>query len=385
MWKLFKKHLKIIFYSLLAILGLIVILSFTCRRHPAQISQNTSDERIKAVPLSKTDVIDFCEIAGTVKAKNISNIASRIPGTVTAIGVHQGDRVKAGQELLTIENADLTQRLAATQAAYEEAVKALDEAQEARSLIDVDYKRYKNLAAQKVITPQEMDRVDSQKKIADLNFERTQSAVKRAQATLKEVRANLDFSHILAPVDGVVTQKQIDVGSMAGAGVPLLTVEDISGFEVHAQANEQLANQITVGTPVKIEVDAISASFQTPITEVSPSIDSSSRTFLIKAAIKNDPNQPQLLKTGLFARVFLPQGKRSILAVPAKSLVEKGQLLGVYVQDDGIIHYRLIRTGKHYGDRVEVLSGLKEGDKVIVDGVQNMVDGGAVSQPIYKQ
>lgn len=384
MWTLFKKHRKII-YSLLVILVLIIIFTITCRRPPIQVRQDISAGRTKTVPLSKMEVIDFYEIAGIVKAKNISNIASRIPGTVTAILVRQGDRVKAGQELLTIENADLAQRIAATQAAYEEAVKGLDEAKEARSLIDIDYKRYKNLAAQKVITTQEMDRVDSQKKIADLNYERAQSAVKRAQANLEEVRTNFDFSHILAPVDGVVTHKQIDVGSMAAAGVSLLTVEDISGFEVHAQVNEQLANQITVGMPVKITVDAISASFQSPITEISPSIDSSSRTFLIKIVIKNDPNQPQLLKTGLFARVFLPRGKRNILAVPTKALVEKGQLLGVYVEDGGITHYRLIRTGKQYDNQVEVLSGLKEGDKIIVDGVQNMVDGGTASQPTQKQ
>jgi RND family efflux transporter MFP subunit len=385
MRKPFKKHLKILFYAILVILGLSVVFSITCRRPSTQVRMETSPYRAKNIPLTKKEVHDFYEIAGTVKAKTISHIASRIPGTVTAILVHQGDRVKAGQELLTIENTDLTQRLAATQAAYEEAVKGLDEAKEARSLIDIEYKRNKNLADQKVITAQEMDRIDSQKKIADLNYERAQSAVKRAQATLEEVRANYAFSHIAAPVDGVVTHKQIDVGSMAGAGVPLLTVEDISGFEVHAQVNEQLANRITVGTPVKIILDSMSASFQVPVTEISPSIDSSSRTFLIKAAIENDPNQPQLLKTGLFARVFLPQGKRSILAVPAKALVEKGQLLGVYVQDEGVIHYRLIRTGKHYDDQIEVLSGLKAGDKVIVDEVQSLVDGEAVSQPASKQ
>jgi RND family efflux transporter MFP subunit len=385
MWKLFKKNLKIIVYSLLSILVLIVILSITCRRHPAQVSQNTLVESVKAVSLSKKEVNDFYEITGTVKAKNISIIASRIPGTVTTIGVHQGDRVKVGQELLTIENTELTQRLAAAQAAHEEAVKSLDETQEARSLIEVDYKRYKNLAAQKVITAQEMDRIESQKKIADLNYERSQSAVKRAQATLEEVRANLEYSHILAPVDGVVTHKQIDAGSMAAAGMPLLTVEDISGFEVYARVNEQLAGHVTVGTAIKIDVDAISASFETPITEVAPSIDSASRTFMIKAAIKTEPNQPQLLKTGLFARVFLPQGKRFVLAVPAKALVEKGQLLGVYVEDGGIIHYRLIRTGKHYNDQVEVLSGLKEGDKVFIDGVQNLVDGQSVVQSALKQ
>jgi multidrug efflux pump subunit AcrA (membrane-fusion protein) len=107
-----------------------------------------------------------------------------------------------------------------------------------------------------------------------------------------------------------------------------------------------------------------------------PSVDPLSRTFLVKVEIKD-----QSLKTGLYGRALLPKGEKEKILVPRMAIVEKGQLIGVYaVDDNGVITYRLVRTGKVYGENVEVLSGLKGGERIVVDGIEKVVDGGVVKR-----
>jgi multidrug efflux pump subunit AcrA (membrane-fusion protein) len=111
------------------------------------------------------------------------------------------------------------------------------------------------------------------------------------------------------------------------------------------------------------------------ISEVVPSVDPSTRTFVVKITVSGAG-----LKTGLYARVRIPTGKREALTVPASSIVEKGQLTGVYAVDTkDIVSYRLLRIGKNFGDSVEVLSGLVPGDRIIVAGLERAVDGGIMT------
>jgi multidrug efflux pump subunit AcrA (membrane-fusion protein) len=126
--------------------------------------------------------------------------------------------------------------------------------------------------------------------------------------------------------------------------------------------------------PVDVIIDSVVKRIKGQISEIVPAVDPMSRTFLIKIDIKGES-----LRTGLYGRVLVPEGKRETILVPKESVIEKGQLVGVYAVDDkGIITYRLIKTGKTYNEKVEVLSGLSDGDRIVVDGVEKAVDGGIV-------
>ena len=341
--------------------------------------KKTAVKNVVVEKTQKTEVTGIYEASGTVKAKNVSVIASRVMGTVTAVFVRQGDSVRTGQELLNIENNDLATRLDGAEAAHNEAKKSVDAAQESMNLAETTYKRYKRLSDEKAISAQEMDQIENQKKMADINFQQAQAAVQKAQGGLDEAKVNMSFSHVTSPIDGIVTQKNIDAGSTAMVGMVLMTIEDISGFKVEADIDEHLTEQISISMPVEIVIDAISASFKAKISSVVPSMDASSRTFMIKAVIENEPNQMPSLKTGLYAKILIPQGRKTILAVPLKAVVEKGQLTGVYAVDNGgNVNYRLVRTGKIYGGKMEILSGLNEGEDIIVANVENAADGGTI-------
>lgn len=307
-------------------------------------------------------VDDYYETSGTVRAKTISVIASRMMGTVTSVKVREGDRVHAGQVLMTIDDRDVAQRVKAAE-------KAVEAAKQNKALADITYQRYKKLRDEKAISMQEIDQIETQKKVADMEYE-------RAKAMLAEAQVHHGFTRITAPTSGIVTEKKIELGSMAVPGVPILTVEDNSSYRIEANVDERLSGKLKIGTPVNVVIDSIGQEVKGRISEIVPSVDPMSRTFLVKIDLKAPS-----LKTGLYGKVLIPEGKKEAILVPKKAIVEKGQLVGVYTVDSkGVVTYRLIKTGKKYGEQVEILSGLSGGEKIIVDGVDKAVDGGVITQ-----
>lgn len=329
---------------------------------------------LAAVPMSEVD--SLYGTAGTVRAKATSVIAARTVGAVVSLKVKEGDRVKAGQELLTLDDRDMAQKVAASEAGYKEAAKGLDEARQRMSLADITYGRYKNLSDEKVISSQEMDQVETQRKVAELGYERAAETVNRAKAQLEEAHINRGFTRIRAPHEGVITEKRIEQGSMAVPGVPLLVLEDTSLFKVDANINERLLGKVRIGTPVTVVLGE-GRSVSGAIGEIVPAVDPSTRSFPVKVYLK-EPSA----RSGLYVRIEIPEGKKKVLLVPRNALVEKGQLTGVYVVDEnGVMTYRIVKTGQAYADRLEVTSGLRPGERIVVAGLDRAVDGGLVKTP----
>jgi RND family efflux transporter MFP subunit len=367
---------KISIWAIAAIVVMLVLF-FVFRHHKPEhtIEAGIAVQNVTITTIHKKDVNDFYEAAGTIQSKTISVISSRIMGAVTDVLVKQGDKVIAGQKLLLIDDNDLAQRLKAAQASQNEVMKSLETAKSNRTLAETTYNRYKQLYDEKAISGQEMDQMTNQKQRAVLDFQRAQASVEAAKANLNQAKINLDFSQITSPIDGVVTHKNIDKGSMATPGMPLMTIEDNTGYKVETSVDESMANHMSVSMPVNVAIDSISKTFKGVVSEVVPSIDASSRTFVVKAVITEDPNEHSLTN-GLYARVLIPQKSRSILAVPTTAIVQKGQLVGVYVVGEGNrISYRMIRTGKTFGGDIEVLSGLNDGEKIVAAGVNNISEG----------
>ena len=238
------------------------------------------------------------------------------------------------------------------------------------------FKRYSRLYEEQVISQQEFDQMETQAKVAQLEYERIAGSVERAQAGLDEARIFLGFTRIAAPFAGVVTEKRIDTGSMASPGIPLLVIEDTSQYKIEAPVDERLLSRIKPGMPASITLDATGEKIQGRIAKIVSSVDPATRTFRIEIDVKGSS-----LKTGLYGKVTIPDGTREIISVPIKAVVEKGQLTGVYaVDNEGIVSYRLIKKGKVSDGKTEILSGLKTGDRIITEGVERAVDGGIVKQ-----
>ncbi|MBI5076396.1 MAG: efflux RND transporter periplasmic adaptor subunit [Nitrospirae bacterium] len=350
----------------ITILLLVSVMVFSgCRGKDAHETKEIRRQQVEGVTietmqLSQAD--EYIETSATVKAKTTSVVASRMMGTIIAVNVKEGDRVRAGQVLATIDDRDIVQRVKAAE-------KGVEVAKQQGMLADVTYQRYKKLHDDRALTGQELDQVETQKKVADMEYD-------RAQAMHQEARIYHGFTRLTAPVAGVVTARTTDPGSMAVPGVPLFTIEDTSGYRLEANLDEKHAGKVRQGVEARISIDALGRDIKGVITETVPSVDPLTRTFPVKISVSGEG-----LRNGSYGKVSIPTGKKEALLVSKKAIVEKGQLTGVYVVDaTSVVTYRLVRTGRIYGDRVEVLSGLNPNERIIVDHVEKAVDGGIVKQ-----
>jgi RND family efflux transporter MFP subunit len=347
--------------ALLIWVAILFLLLAACQEDPPKsASRQPILTGIPVVTVATAPVQEYYETSGTVMAKTIAPVASRIMGAITALYVKEGDRVRAGQLLLTIDDQDMLQRL---KIAY----KGQEAAKEQRDLMAITAGRYEKLYAEKALTGQEMDQISTKQKVAQLEYD-------KARAMAEEARIMLNYARITAPISGVITSRPVDLGATAVPGMPLLTVESTDAFQVEVHVDESLAGRLSLGMPVMVTLDALALQKEGIIQKIVSAVDPLSRSFLVKISLA-DPG----LRSGLFARVRIPTGQKNILVVPASSIVKKGQLTGLYIVDTkGNISYRLIRAGKLYDQGVEVLSGLTPGERIVSSDVNRVADGARI-------
>jgi RND family efflux transporter MFP subunit len=239
------------------------------------------------------------------------------------------------------------------------------------------------------VAPQEYDQVVARHKAAVAEVERAiaegqalQAKRQQVQARIESARAELASLHVMqgyakivAPMNGVVTVKHADVGSLAAPGTPLLTLEDPRRYWLEVAAPESQAARIRRGQSLAVQVEAAGLSTTATVSEIIPAADPTTRTTLIRLDLPASAR----LRSGLFGRVWVPMGRRQAIRVAREAVVERGQLQGVYViGQDNIARFRLIRTGATGQGVVEILSGLTGGESVVVAGTERVTDGARI-------
>jgi RND family efflux transporter MFP subunit len=310
---------------------------------PGPISVTVIEVQAAAVP-------QRVEVTGQIRAVSQATLSSRIRAVVEEVRVREGVSVSKGQILVRLDDRDLKADLARADA----------EAENARAHLH----RMEQLFPEDAVSKQELDNARRAFKVAD--------AIKQA------ARAQLSYTVIKAPFDGVITEKKVEVGEMAAPGQPLLAMEDPRALRLEATVAEGDLKSVSRSDPMRVIVDALGPSpLQGVVAQVLPSGDPHTHTFVVKI----DLPATQGLKTGMFGRMQLERGTRQTLLVPRSSVVERGELTGVFVVGaDSVSRLRWIKLGQPVDGRVEVLSGLNAGERVLTDGNKG-VDG-AIVQPL---
>jgi RND family efflux transporter MFP subunit len=380
--------------------------------------EEKSPEKEAAVTGVKVEIVkastqdDFYEAVATVRSKTTSVLSSRIMGYILAIHVREGDRVQAGQLLMEIENREAAAQLRKAQAGLREAQEMLREterliqasesaktaAEAEQSLAASTFNRYEALLERKSVSQQEFDEVQARYRGKTAEVERIKEMLRSMQARKEQVLARIDqakaeisqaqvyvdYGRIQSPLHGIVTRKQAEVGSLAAPGGPLLTLEDDARYRLEAMVEESKLGKIRLGDSVRVTIDALGGQEWTGrVGEVQPTADPASRSSLVKIDLPESMIKKvtpgRILRSGLYGKARFAVGKKEIIAIPHKAIFQRGQLLQVFVVDSSqMARLRLIKTGKIYGDRIEVLSGLGEGEKVIVEGVERVNDGNRI-------
>ena len=330
------------------------------------VADNSPAVAVEVNTVSEGNSSPYLSASGKIEAVNSANISTRMMGYVDKIYVQVGDKVTKGQQLISINNADISAKLAQVNAGITEANAAFNNAEK-------DYNRYTALFNENSASQKELDDITA-------NYNMAKARLEGAKQMKNEVNAQFSYSNIRAPFNGVVTNKFINVGDMANPGMPLVEVESPGNFQVLAMVPESEILEIKSGSEVEVLIKTLNESFKGTVTEVSTSAKNTGGQYMVKVML--DESNSNLL-SGMYATVQFPTAKKentNRVLIPIEAVVHNGQLSGVYtVSESNTALLRWLRLGRTYGDSVEVLSGLSAEEQYIISADAKLFNGARIS------
>jgi multidrug efflux pump subunit AcrA (membrane-fusion protein) len=332
----------------------------------------------------------FYEAVGSIQARTSSTIASKMMGVVKAVHVREGDTVEKDALLMELDDRQAASQSRGSRAALDEARRSLTSAQSARDaaragadLARATYDRYQKLLQEESVSRQEFDEVDARNRQAAASLAQAEAMVAAAENRVQQAEAGMDSADttltdaaIRAPYKGTITAKLIDVGAMASPGTPLLTMEMEGIFCALLTVPEIHIGAVSLGQKMDVTIPSMQdLVVQGTVGRIDPAADQQSRSFNVRAALPEGHDY----RSGVFVRAALPVGESGVMMIPRTAVVRRGQLTGFYLVDDqNIARFRLLRTGRESGSSVEVISGLKDGDRYLPSPPPDMEDGARV-------
>ncbi len=300
------------------------------------------------IKISKQPASNVLSWQGVVKSRIDTKIAPKLNARIVEILVSPGNKVKKGDILARLDNRDL-------QAAYQAANAALSAAQVQATQANNEQKRYSILYDKQAVTRQNYETVLTQALVARARVNQAANAAMQSKVMLNE---NVLFE----PFDGIIGERFQEPGDMALPNQPILTLHKPEDLRFEAAIASHCAAPVKLGMEVKIRFDAFQQTFPATVDEITPEIDPQTRTQKIKVRLPNIEG----LQQGQFGWLELGcSTEQQTLLVPVTALIYYGQLQAVKVVEGQRLLTRHIRTGKSYGDQVEVLSGLHEGEMIL--------------------
>ena len=361
----------------------------------------------QVIAVERRETEEIFDWPGTVAALTVTQLAPKISGRILEIKVRPGAAVRRGQVMARLNDSEIQAKLgqarAALSTAEAQARQARAQGSEAQSRLGqaraglsaaaaesararADAERIGNLYRKEAATRQEYDGALAAKQTAEARVELAQNVIQeieshlretvnasvnsadaqinQARDALREAQSHLSDTILTAPYDSVVVSRNQEPGDMAQPGVPVITLQQSQFLRVEAAIPANCAGKIRLGNPLIARVGQPPREIKVTVDEIQPAADPQTRTVVVKALLPADSGaQP-----GAFAWLRQACGHESVLLVPAAAVRRIGQLESVKLVINGQARLRHVRTGKRFGDAVEILSGLNEGDSVLIAG-----------------
>jgi RND family efflux transporter MFP subunit len=366
-------------------------LSACSGREHAPDANAPSPIAVTVAPVVAADTTERLEAGGVVAAQESASISSRIVATIAAVRVKAGDRVRAGDVLVTLDARDITEHTGQARASALAAEKALAQARTEQTAAEAEHrlaaawqKRIATLHARNSATDQERDEAEARLSAAAARVSGAQAGIEGAEAQLVSARASVgvatateSFTTLRAPFAGLVSERLTDPGNLAAPGVPLLRMESDGVRQVVVRVDEARAVYVHPGDRVRVLIDALDEEVadddgvEGVVAEVARAVGADQRAFTVKVTVPTTVTA----RSGSFARVVFKGAPRRALLVPANAIQRHGQVSSVYVVQDGVARLRLIQVGRTSSSGVEVLAGLDAGDSIVTSPLTGLVDG----------
>ncbi|MBZ2173995.1 efflux RND transporter periplasmic adaptor subunit [Schnuerera sp. xch1] len=403
--------------GIMLILSIVTTLFTGCKGDDgveAKSSEHEKQEAYTPVEVSKVarkTLANITTINGKVSGDKNVMVVPTVPGTVETIAVKDGDRVKKGDVLFTLDEKDIRKQVDQAKAAYDMAKANYDMSQEQSDIAQESLERTealtesvlqnarenlentKKLYEAGAVSKSELDQAElaleqqesqmqaqlDQAKMgaSDQVMEVAKSQLEQAEVAYQQAQDALNNATITSPIDGVVTGISIEVGSMASNAQPAMNVVDMDRVYVKIDVVEGLINQLTEGQEVNVAIPAVSSEpFNVVIDNIIPSTDARTQLYPVKIYLDNSDGT---IKPGMFADVEIALNvKDDVLSVASEAVIVKDQKNIVYIIEDDKAIEKEVKIGLDTGTEVEILEGLKENDTIIISGHNYVEDGGAV-------
>ncbi|MCO5725398.1 efflux RND transporter periplasmic adaptor subunit [Robiginitalea marina] len=325
---------------------------------------NMSPVAVRVVPTGAGQEPAFLTISGKVEAGQSARVSTRMMGYITRIHARVGETVNEGQLLVSLQNEGLQAKTAQARAGVAEAKAAYENARK-------DFERFQNLYASESASQKELDDMAAR-------FEMAAARLNAAREMENEVEAEGSYVRIRAPFSGVITQKYAEEGDLASPGMPLLGLENPGRFKVSALVPENEVSRVREGDTARVLIKSLGLQVPGTVSELSSSAMATGGQYRVTISL---PKPVEGLRSGMYASVRFPgQPKagpaRGSLLIPREAIVTQGQLTGVYtVSQSQTALLRWLRLGREYGEQVEVLSGLRPGETLIISAEGKLYNG----------
>jgi RND family efflux transporter MFP subunit len=339
-----KKIIARLWRPIIGIIALALIIAWTGGFFETKVPPGKSPQE-EGQPLDDTAVLytvtkeQFApkiDVVGTVASEETIHLSSRIPSYIKKIFVSAGVAVKKGQVLITLDDREIKEQLSAAESQFRQA--------------EIEYKRTKGLFEKTAATEQALVAAESM--------------YTSSRAKVEQVRVMLTYTKIRSPIEGVVTDRRVEVGDLANPGQVLLSVYDPIRMRLEAPVPVRLIDKLIVNQTVEATLERPDRTFEGTVTEIVSAVDPATRTQLVKVRLNA---LSENILPGVFGRLWVEEDPRLGIVIPAAAVYRVGQLEMVLVVEENRVIRRMITTGLRIGERVEVLSGLKEKEIIVIN------------------
>jgi RND family efflux transporter MFP subunit len=336
--------------------------------------------QVEVIQVGRSSHNSELQLPGSVQALTEAPILARASGYVQRRMVDIGDRVRAGQPLAEIEAPELDEQVRQGKASEQQAQASLDQAlanlEQGKSDLEfarVSAQRWTRLFARGVVSKQENDQYQTQYQSRTASVQALEKAIAVQRSNIAAAESNVrrlqemqSYLLVKAPFDGIVTLRNVDVGALVNAGSTLLyRIAQASTVRIFVNVPQTNASTVRPGQPARLQVSNLPGrSFTGAVARTANSLDPTSRTMLVEVRV---PNPDGALMPGMYAQVDLSSARAAPpLLIPSDALLSRADGTRVaVVRPDHTVHLQKIEVGRDYGDRLEVLGGLQEGDTII--------------------
>jgi RND family efflux transporter MFP subunit len=366
---------------------LLFIMAFLYSRGAFSTAEQVEVGTVALVYPSQT--FTLLNASGYVVAQRKAAVASKITGRLASLTVEEGSRIRKGQVLAQLENEDIAAAKRQAAANVDVARFTLDQANAELNDAKRAYEREKTLLAQEFTTRASYDAAEARYKKAVAAVAGSEAALRAAGAALNSAEASLEYTYIRAPFDAVVLTKNADVGDIvtplgaaANAKASAVTIADMSSLMVEADVSESNLEKVKLGQPCEIQLDAIPESrFRGVVHMIVPTADRSKATVMVKVRFVDKDNRvlPEMsAKVAFLSREIGRGDEKPRTAVTQKALVEHKKQTRVFLITGNRVTETPVTTGVRLGDMVEITSGAKAGQKVVINPPLKLSNGAKI-------